>query len=1227
MKNNEIKGIYIKLIAAIIMPTVLVFGSMTLMMSRDHEKALETSMDSKIQAITGLLKKISVSSYQNFDYFTLDELATEASKDPEIVHVCFLDAVRRPLTKQFEHSTNKDSLLQFEKQIVDSDTHTTLGFIQIGYDTRSMQKSVDHEIYKMLWYSLLGFIIFSLSSLFLTGKLIKKLKNALETTRMIVENLPFGMVMINKHKQIKVVNKAALDILGYESAHELVGKVCYDSICRTGKDKCPILDLGQHLDNSDRILRRRDGTEISILKTVIEVNHDGEDILLETFIDVTEKQKAQSDLRHALTEQTAIFESSLVGIMVLQNRILTKVNRRMAEMLGYKTEEVIGKGPEQLHLSMENFHAFGEKHYWRLAQKEVVNIEYPLRHKDGHTVWCQFNGKAMAPPDLAKGAVWVIEDITERKRVESELQQAKAQAVAANLAKSDFLANMSHEIRTPMNAIIGMSHLCLGTQLNPQQRDYIQMVHQSGQLLLGIINDILDFSKIEAGKLELESIPFHLEEVLKNLSNMISIKAHEKGLEIVFDIAPETPMQLIGDPLRFGQILLNLCGNALKFTESGEIVVKIQSIEAKEDTVTLEVMVRDTGIGMTPDQQSKLFQSFSQADSSTTRRFGGTGLGLVISKHLVQLMNGEIWVESEPSKGSCFYFNLVLGREAENEVDAGSSCTVNLEQLKVLVVDDVASARQMFAETLRSFSFRVTCVDSGKAAMETLEKAPEDDPFRLVLMDYMMPEMDGIEASRRIKTSPAILHTPPIIMLTSMGRDDVMEKAQKVQIDGFLTKPVTPSDLLDTIMDTFSETGAICRDASTSKVWKIKTLEAIKGARVLLAEDNIINQILAKELLTRAGLQVTIADNGKQAVELVEKMTFDVILMDLQMPEMDGFEATGIIRGNISEHQLPIIAMTANAMAGDRDRCLAAGMNDHVPKPIEPKILFESLVKWIPACEKELPLSLQRPLEGSLADSLADKVAISPDISSHEHHHGDRMEEPLESKVVLPPQLEGIDIKTGLNRTGGNEELYIKLLTHFVNDHGNDTQLIEDAVSRNDITLAHRIAHTLKGVAGGLGALTLYDSAQQVETVLKEGQTRGLEPLMATLARVLTQVIDDLEKKIMSTVLADIKNKSKQPIDLEQLSSLLEAFYGLAQEMDPDVEDKAEVINQMLQGHDGIHGVLATRLLDQAANLDFEQALETLAELKALFLNSDDASLSVDRQMVTPGEIGEGKNG
>jgi len=1042
--------------------------------------------------------------------------------------------------------------------------------------------------------------------------------------RLLLASAGEGIFGIDMNGITTFINPAATKMLGF-TIKELLGKNLHALTHHTKPDgqpyprhECPgyisCIDGSVHL-SSNEFFYRKDGSAIPVSYSSRPIVDKGKITgAVICFQDITDRRLAEESLRESEASLRAITDSAQDAILMMDpNGLISFWNPAAERIFGYKSTEAIGQNLHALivppryhqahHAAFPVFQQTGQG----AAVGKTLDLE--ARRKDGTEISVQLS---LSTVHMHSGwhAVGILRDITEHKQAEAELQRINiyleeattrandmaTQAEMASTAKSEFLANMSHEIRTPMNAIIGMSHLCLGTELNPHQRNYIQMVHQSAQLLLGIINDILDFSKIEAGKLELESIPFRLDDVLNNLSNMVSIKAQEKGLEILFDIAPETPLQLIGDPLRFGQILLNLSGNALKFTESGEIVVRIRPIQMNEDTVELEVMVKDTGIGMTPDQQTKLFQSFSQADTSTTRRFGGTGLGLAISRHLVQMMDGRIWVESEPGKGSCFYFTAVLDRCAENGEKTEFDFPVNLEQFKVLVVDDVASTRQMFSATLGSFSFRVTCVDSGEAALEALENTPADDPFRLVLMDYMMPGMDGIEASRRIKKSSRLADVPTIIMVTAFSRDEVMDKALEAGLDSFLTKPVTPSVLLDTIVGTLGGKGGLRRGGSSSDHWKIKILESIKGAHVLLVEDNTINQLMAQDILSQAGLQVTIAGNGKQAVELAGTTDFDVILMDIQMPEMDGYEATRAIRGNTSRRQPPIIAMTANAMAGDREKCLVAGMDDHVAKPIEPKLLFETLVKWIPAFER-------RP----------EPPTIPP-------------EETLDPTTALPHRLDGIDIETGLRRTGGNCRLYIDLLKHFVTDHGNDNQIIVDAIARNDITVAHRTAHTLKGVAGGIGALALYDSAQNVETALKESQSRLFEPLIEKLARDLREVVDDLQRKMMPPSFADTKIKSAQPIDMEKLISLLDAFQGLAEEMDPDMEQKAAEVNQLLHRHGSIHKELGTKLADQADNLDFEEALETLAELREAFGNPG-LSLPCDHHQPVSEKKGEVTHG
>ena len=546
-------------------------------------------------------------------------------------------------------------------------------------------------------------------------------------------------------------------------------------------------------------------------------------------------------------------------------------NEAAEKIFGWKAEEVVGKKLHDLIIPEQyrQQHTDGLKHFIRTGKGALIgqSTEISALNRNGEEFPVELNLSSVK----LKGkwhAIGLVTDITDRKEAEEELKKAKQIAEEATQAKSDFLANMSHEIRTPMNAIIGMSHLCLGTDMQPRQRDYIEKVYGSAQSLLGIINDILDFSKIEAGKLEMEHIPFRLDEVLNNLGNLIAIKAQEKGLELLFDTHPDVPSALIGDPLRLGQILLNLSGNAVKFTEEGEIVVRTEPVRITDDEVEIQVSVQDTGIGMTPEQCAKLFQSFSQADTSTTRKYGGTGLGLTISKKLVEMMDGNIRVESEPGKGSAFIFNAVFGRAEDMETIEETAELSDLENLKVLVVDDVASAREMLQVTLESFSFRVTCVASGKAALEAIHEAPPDDPYKLVLMDWKMPQMDGLEASRRIKEIPELADMPTIIMVTAYGREDVMQQAEDVGLEGILIKPLTPSTLLDTIMGVVGRKGGFRRAGRSEHDWKIQTLDGIRGAHVLLAEDNKINQQVAQELLSQAGLKVTIANNGREAVEM-----------------------------------------------------------------------------------------------------------------------------------------------------------------------------------------------------------------------------------------------------------------------------------------------------------------------------------------------------------------------
>ncbi len=1063
-------------------------------------------------------------------------------------------------------------------------TSGLLAFIELGYlhEAPRADEVLDEA---------LPVIAFSLQLLISKQATLRGLRDRVELeerTRLIISAVDDGIVGLDNEGRVTFANPAAWSALGY-TMEEFVGKHLHELVHHHYPDgrefpraACAMYQTaidGQPRTVASEVLWHKNGSAIPVEYSTTPVVKDGALVgSVMVYRDITERRKAEEEIRHInfLSDQALGMTKAGYWHVPLDGSGWYNSSERAVKIFGdrpnkdyrYRVHEdwianVEAADPVAAAATLKHFEDA------IAGRAPAYDSLYPYKRPiDGKIVWIHAYGTVHrdasgTPTDM----FGVTQDVTEIMLAQQELVKAKALAEEATRAKSDFLANMSHEIRTPMNAIIGMSHLALQTSLDAKQRNYLEKVHRAGENLLGIINDILDFSKIESGKMSMESIPFRLEDVLDHLASLIGLKAGDKGLELLFNLAPQLPTALIGDPLRLGQVLVNLGNNAVKFTDHGEIIVGAEVAGESGDEVTLHFWVRDSGIGIAPDQLGKMFHSFSQADTSTTRKYGGTGLGLVISKSLVEAMHGKIWVESELGRGSTFHFHVRLGLQAD-PAPRRRLRAPELQGVRVLVVDDNASARDILSAQANSFGLDVDTADDGQEALRRLSAAESADrAYDLVLMDWKMPGIDGIEAIRRIHDGH-LRKAPAIILVTAYGREEALASAAQrgMVIHSALTKPLTPSTLLEAIGEALGKGQLIETRQQEKSDANADVMSRLRGTRVLLAEDNEMNQELAVELLNQAGMQVVVAQHGQEALDVLASDTnFDAVLMDCQMPVMDGYAATREIRKNPALRDLPVIAVTANAMAGDREKVLAAGMVDHIAKPFNVAQMYATIARWI------------RPRAPSVADATALPMKSAP------------------VPAVEFAALRGIDVKAGLATAAHDPALYARLLRSFRDSQRDFATLFAQARRHADADAATRAAHTLKGTAGTIGAFALQAAAATLERACSEQASEStvqsaLDAVLAELAIVLPGLAN-LDQSAATTATA--RTTPTPALPEAERDALLDRLEKLLNDSDAEAGD---LMDSLI--HASADTALATQLGPVAAAIarfDYDVALTQLA--------------------------------
>jgi len=908
----------------------------------------------------------------------------------------------------------------------------------------------------------------------------RKLRLSDDELRLLIAGVKdYAIVMLDPDGNVVSWNEGAVSIMGY-SAEEIRGCHCAkfytpDAVLQGTPARALALAIESGRIEEEGLRVRKDGSQFTAHVVTSPLFDENGKIrgFGKVMRNITARKKAESDTNALLR---TIHLHSIVSVADRAGRIVD-VNDTFCAISGYSRQELLG---QTHHIINSGLHSpqFWTDMWQNIASGKSWRGEICNRSKQGSLYWVD----SIIVPFMDDDGrpikfLSIRNDITAAKQQEQLLREETEKATVANSAKSEFLANMSHEIRTPMNAIIGMTRLALRKNPGAGQLNYLNKIDNAAHSLLGIVNDILDYSKIEAGKMDLEQIAFSLDEVLNNLDDIVREKAEHKGIEIAFCMTDETPHFLKGDPLRLGQILINLVNNAIKFTEEGRVIVEVKVEEGGGDTRKLTFSVADTGIGMTSEQVSNLFQSFNQADTSITRKYGGTGLGLAISKQLCELMQGTLSVESQPNKGSTFYFTAVFGVATEGLPLYAGARRRDLIKKSILIVDDSENARDMLIAMLKANGLVARAVPSGEEALAAIKGASEaGTPFDLVLMDWRMPGIDGIEASRRIKALRTTSRIPAVLMVSAFEREEAMSGVASRELDGFLLKPVNESLLIDTIAGIFGVRSGCPGSGSRNAPGHFPA--ELAHRRVLLVEDNEVNRDLATELLSDLGIVVSVAVNGREGVDMVAAEPFDLVLMDFQMPVMDGLTATRQIRADDRFAKLPILAMTAHAMNGDRERSLNAGMNDHITKPIDPNRLTAALIRWMPELEVERP------------ESRAE------------------FKNPTPPQEDIPEQLFPFNIQAALVRTNGKTRLLRKLMLGFRDEYTSAISDLREHVAAGRTADAERLAHSLKSVAGMLEAHDLAEAASAVEGSLRSGERAGLGLLIENLGRELVPAID-----------------------------------------------------------------------------------------------------------------------